>query len=98
MADWRWYLSVAAVQQWMALTGRSGPAEASNPDFAAAQDELGDLSLTASLARTPEKSSGALTYRGKVTLAGRRRRVELTVIPYPRDEGRLPQLVRVSLK
>lgn len=95
---WRWYLTIAAVRQYMTLAGLRGPLEMSNPDFARAQEELGELSLTANLARTPEKKSGALTYRGKVTIAGKRRRIECTVMPQGREEGDLPQLVRVSLK
>jgi len=33
-----------------------------------------------------------------VTLTGKRRRIELTVMPAGREEGDLPQLVRVTLK
>lgn len=95
---WRWYLTIATVRQWMAITGRVGELEDTNPDFLAAQEELGQLSLDCRLSRTPEARSGALTYRGKVTLHGRRRRVECTVMPVPRAEGALPQLVRVRLK
>lgn len=96
--DWRWYITIAAVRQWMELTGRRGPLEEDNPDFAAAQNELGDLSLTAKIANTPEHGSGALTYRGKITIGGKRRRIECTVMPIPRTEGRLPQLLRVRFK
>ena len=95
---WRWYITVAAVKQYMDLAGLSGPLETANPDFTLAQEALGQMSLTANLARTPAARSGALTYRGKVTLAGKRRRVELTVAPAGREEGALPQLVRVVLK
>lgn len=95
---WRWYLTIAAVRQYMDLTGRRGELEDSNPDFVAAQNELGALSLTARPAATAETKSGAVIYRGKVTIAGKRRRVECTVNPIPRVEGSLPQLLRVTLK
>lgn len=95
---WAWYISIAAVRQYMAITGRRGELEDTNPDFVEAQDELRELSLTARLAPTAKAASGALTYRGKITLNGKRRRVELTVMPAGRVEGDLPQLVRVVLK
>jgi len=98
MAAWRWYLTIAAVRQYMVLAGLSGELEDDNPDFLAAQNALGELSLTAKPARTAETESGAVIYRGKVTIAGKRRRIECTVMPIPRTEGKLPQLLRVTLK
>ena len=78
--------------------GLHGPLEAANPDFVAAQNALGELSLTAKPARTAETKSGAVIYRGKVTIDGKRRRIECTVMPIPRVEGKRPQLLRVTLK
>lgn len=49
---WKWYVTIAAVRQWMELTGGSGPLEDTNPDFVWAQNELGDFSLMAKLAPT----------------------------------------------
>ena len=95
---WRWYLTIAAVGQYMQLAGLRGPLEDGNPDFLRAEKELGELSLTAKPARTAETRSGAAFYRGKVTIAGKRRRIECTVMPIPRKEGALPQLLRVTLK
>lgn len=98
---WRWYLTIAAVRQYMTLAGLRGPLEETNPDFRAAQDALGELSLTTKPARTAETKSGAVIYRGKVTIHGKRRRIECTVctvMPIPRTEGALPQLLRVTLK
>lgn len=95
---WRWYLTIAAVRQYMELAGLRGPLEETNQDFVLAQDELGELSLTAKPARTAETKSGAVIYRGKVTIGGKRRRIECTVMPIPRTEGQLPQLLRVTLK
>jgi hypothetical protein len=95
---WRWYLTIAAVRQYMELAGLRGELEESNPDFVAAQNALGELSLTAKPARSAETKSGAVIYRGKVTIAGKRRRIECTVMPIPRTEGALPQLLRVTAK
>lgn len=97
---WRWYITIAAVRQYMTLAGLSGDLEDSNPDFLLAQSTLGDLSMTATLAvdASERTKSGASIYRGKVTLHGKRRRVECTVMPPIRSEGPLPQLVRVTLK
>lgn len=47
---WKWYITITAIREWMALTGRRGPLEDNNPDFVAAEAELGELSLTAHLA------------------------------------------------
>ena len=97
---WRWYLSIAAVRQYMDLAGLRGPLEDDNHDFAQAQEALGELSLTAKVATTASDAtkSGGVVYRGKVTIHGKRRRVECVVMPWPREEGKLPQLVRVTLK
>ncbi len=95
---WRWYLTIAAVRQYMDLAGLRGKLEDDNPDFVRAQEALGELSLTAKPARTAETKSGAVIYRGKITIAGKRRRIECTVMPIPRVEGELPQLLRVTLK
>ncbi len=97
---WKWYLSIAAVREWMALTGRGGELEDDNPDFVAAQNELGELSLTAKLAleASDKQRNGATIYRGRVMVRGKSRRAECTVMPPLRSEGPLPQLVRVTLK
>lgn len=98
--DWKWYITFAAVQQWMKLTGRHGELDDDNHDFVAAQNELGDLSLTAKLSEvaSEKQQSGASIYRGKVTVMGKRVRAECTVMPPIRSEGPLPQLVRVTIK
>jgi hypothetical protein len=98
--DWKWYITIAAVRQWMTLTGRGGELEEDNPEFIAAQNELGDLSLTARLAvdASEKQKNGGSIYRGKVTVKGKRVRAECTVMPPLRSEGPLPQLVRVTIK
>lgn len=95
---WKWYLSIAAVRQYMEIAGLSGPLEDDNPGFLLAQEVLGELSLTAKLVDTKEPRSGGSYYRGKIDLHGRRRRVEMVVMPPIRSEGPLPQLVRITLK
>jgi hypothetical protein len=84
----------------MTLTGRGGELEVDNPEFIAAQNELGDLSLTARLAvdASEKQKNGGSIYRGKVTVKGKRVRAECTVMPPLRSEGPLPQLVRVTIK
>lgn len=96
--DWPWYITVSAVRQYMQLAGLTGEPEDTNPNFLRAQDELGDLSLTAKPVIGKDTESGAVIYRGKVTIKGKRRRIECTVMPIPRTEGALPQLLRVTLK
>lgn len=98
MSKWKWYLSIAAVRQYMEIAGLKGECELENPDFDAAQNALGELSLTATPANTPPTQSGAIIYRCWVQLRGQRTRLELTVAPAARAEGALPQLIRVRLK
>ncbi len=109
---WHWYLTIDAVRQYMDAVGLAGPLEPDNPDFAAAEDALGQLSLTARPVDAPPSASGAVLYRGWLEIStkgrtakdragghkGRRRRVECTVMPARRAEGDLPQLIRVRLK
>jgi len=97
---WRWYITIAAIRQWMDLTGRTGALEEDNPAFLAAERELGDLSLTAKLAveASERQRSGASIYRGTAQVNGRSVRAECTVMPPLRGEGKLPQLVRVTSK
>ena len=88
---WRWYITVAAVRQYMLLAGL---------EEQAALEALGELSLTARLAldASERQRDGATIYRGRVTIRGKRRRIECTGMPPLRPEGPLPQLVRVTLK
>lgn len=97
---WEWYLTIAAVRQYMALAGLSGEMEERNPDFVRAQNELGEYSLTSRPVIGKNTESGAAIYRtGQIVLNGRNRvRLEFTVMPVPRAEGGLPQLIRVTRK
>jgi hypothetical protein len=98
---WRWYITIAAVRQYMELAGLRGELEDHNPDFVRAQNDLGEHSLTARVVRGKDSASGAIVYRteGKTTLPnGRKTRLEFTVMPIPRKEGAMPQLLRVTAK
>jgi hypothetical protein len=98
--DWKWYITVQAVKEWMRLTARKGELEDDNPEFLAAQDELGTMSMTFRLAQTASgrETSGASIYRGRIMVRGKSKRAECTVMPPGRTEGSLPQLVRVTPK
>ncbi len=98
MKNWSWYLTIAAVKQYMEIMGYIGPLETDNPDFERSQNELGEISLTAKPADTPPTASGAILYRPNVVISGKKTRLELTVQPAARKEGSLPQLVRVRVK
>lgn len=97
--DWRWYITIASIREYMAIMGCSGPLEDTNPDFLAAEEALGRYSLTAALA-PKVLPSGAVLYRsGKMRIRGRGgRRLEFVVVEVPRAEGLLPQLVSVRSK
>lgn len=58
--QWRWYLTVRAVGEWMAITGRSGPLEASNPAYLAAEAELGEFSRHATPAATADAARATI--------------------------------------
>lgn len=98
--SWRWFITVTAVGQWMRLTGRGGPLATDNPDYVEALAELGALSQTAGLAveKSDRREDGASVYRKRLTVKGRKVRVECVVMPPLRKEGDLPQLVGVELK
>lgn len=98
--DWNWYITVQAVREWMALTGRKGELEDNNPEFVAAQNELGEMSLTFRLSEsaTAKQKPGCEIYRGRIKVKGKSKRAECTVMTTKRGEGELPQLVRVNLK
>ena len=93
---WKWYISAEAIRQYAAIAYRGGPL--TDRQFDEAEEALGQLSLTANRADTPPTASGAMIFRAWTEINGRRERLELSVAPGPREEGDLPQLVRVRLK
>lgn len=85
-----WYISARAVRDYLALRGR--PVVDEGPAFDRAAVELQRMAEeTVASGREPKQmDSGALRYRGPKPL-----RLMLLVVPTPREEGDLPQLVRV---
>lgn len=84
-----WYVSAAAVREYMALTGMS--------DFDAASDEL--IELCARCADNYAARNGSPTVVGPNLLryrGPRPRQLRLFVSTETRPEGPLPQLVRIS--
>lgn len=102
--QWPWYMTVAAVREFMAIAGieddDDGAGAGGGPAWGRAERELGALCAQARLAdvKTPP-ASGAEVYRtGRVLVGGRKTKLEFYVQPAPRQEGDKPQLVRVRDK
>lgn len=96
--NWRWSLSIDAIRQLMEIyRWDTSVIDETNPRFIDAEQMLGDLSLSANKADTPQNRNGGEIYRDKLTIRGKRQRIELTVVP-PLKRGGLPSLVRVRLK
>jgi len=92
-----WYVTVQAVREYMAIAGL--PAQDEGPLFARAAAELERACDEARLKKAAkEKNRMAAIYEVKVTIRGRRVRLELYVAEQPRPEGDQPQLVRVREK
>lgn len=73
----RWYISAAAVRQYMALCGY--PADDDGPGFDAAALELESLCEQAKLARDVGPGQQSQLWRVKATVRGKRTRLELVV-------------------
>lgn len=86
-----WYISVAAVEQYM--EAKRVPVRSEGPEFDAAEEELMAIAIEAAGKKPRELKSGLLQYRSSG--AGRKLRLRLLVSPKPRKEGKLPQLVHV---
>lgn len=93
---WRWYITIAAIKEWMRINRRYGPLEYGNHAFERSENELGELSLTSRLSSSPPAIPGQQLWRGKLTLGSVRQRVECSIAP-AQDGGRLPALVWVRL-
>lgn len=89
----RWYITVAAVTEYQRIAGL--PVTREGDEFGAARMALSALCEQARLVR--DEGHRAI-YRLTADVGGRRRRLELTVSLAFRDEGDLPQLVRVRDK
>lgn len=89
----RWYITVAAVHDFQRILGLAEEPE--GPLFDRVAKQLDRITDDARLAKDEGHRQLWLV---KATLRGKRERLELTVVPGPRAEGPLPQLVRVRLK
>ena len=89
----RWYISAASVRQYQTILGLA-PVD-DGPQFDRAAVTLERLCEQAKLAR--DEGHRAI-YRVMTRINGRKTRLELTVSLSERDEGDLPQLVRVRDK
>lgn len=90
-----WYVTVAALRDWMRIGGWAEDEEA--------EADAALLALCSSGAPRDtgrRTDSGAEVWRTGRLEVGRRRgvRLELTVMPGPRPEGEKPQLLRVRAK
>lgn len=86
-----WYISAAAVRDYLRITGQAVVDD--GPIWDAAEQELIDhaIAIVRDRKEGRQLDSGALQYRG-----GRPLRLRYLVVPTPRHEGDLPQLVRVK--
>lgn len=92
----KFYISVAAVRQYMAIMGYSGGTDGDEFDRAAM--ELDQLADQARLAKDVDDKQRSQQWRVKTTVRGKRSRLELIVSMEQRPEGPLPQLIAVRNK
>ena len=92
----RWYISAAAVKQFMAIQGYVG--STAGPVFDRAAIELEDACEQARLAKDVGPGQVDQLWRVKWTVRGKRTRLELIVSLEKRPEGPLPQLIAVRNK
>lgn len=93
---YRWYLSAAAIREYLAIAGL--PDDDGGPNWGRAERELG---AHAEAARQSGSNNHSLIFRtGRVRVGDRTKstRLELFVRHTPREEGGLPQLVAVRNK
>jgi hypothetical protein len=92
----RWYISAAAVKQYMAIAGYQPDPD--GPGFDRAAKELDALAAESRLAKDVGPGQQSQQWRVKATIRGRRTRLELIVSLSERAEGDLPQLIAVRNK
>ncbi len=93
----RWYVTVAAVQDFLRICGAAPVRD--GPLFDGAAKELDAACESARLVRAAgESSRDAAIYRANVPIRGTGHLIDLYVAEALRPEGDLPQLVRVRLK
>lgn len=91
-----WYITVAAVRQYMRICGYEGDSD--GPVFDAAAIELERLCEQSRLAKDAGPHSPNQQWRVRANVRGKNTRLELIVAPDPRPEGDLPQLIAVRNK
>lgn len=91
-----WYISAAAVKQYMAIQGYHGSDD--GPVFDRAAAELDALCAESRLAKDVGPGQDSQQWRVKATVRGKRTRLELIVSLSHRPEGELPQLIAVRNK
>lgn len=92
----RWYITVAAVRDYMRIQGYAGSTD--GPVFDRAAIELEDLCEQAKLAKDVGPDQQSQLWRVKATVRDKRTRLELVVSTEPRPEGPLPQLIAIRNK
>lgn len=92
----KFYISAAAVRQYMQILGRA--INSDGPEFDRAAVELEQLAEEARLAKDVGPGQHHQQWRVKATVRGRRTRLELIVSVEQRSEGPLPQLIAVRNK
>lgn len=95
MSTWKWYMSAAAMRQFMSIAGYTD--DDGGPQWGAAEQELGAICESARLTEQTSRSGATIWRTGRVHVGPSRRKVrlELTVSNADRHEGDLPQLIRV---
>jgi hypothetical protein len=92
-----WYITVAAVRQWMEICRI--PPQDDGPLFDGAACTLDQLCQEARMVKAADETdTGAALYRATTRIRGRSAQIDLYVTEQPRPEGNHPQLVRVRLK
>lgn len=91
-----WYISAAAVKQYMSIMGYESDYD--GPIFDAAAIELEKLCDESRLAKDIGPGQESQLWRVKATVRGRRTRLELVVSLSRRAEGDAPQLIAVRNK
>lgn len=93
----KWYITVAAAKQWMAIQGY--PAEDDGDWWDTAEKELFAMQHDPSLVHKKTLPGGRIQeWHVYAPVRGHRAKIELTVSTDDRPEGHLPQLVRVRIK
>ena len=92
----RWYITAAAVRQYMVIQGRHGDGD--SPAFFRAERDLAQSAEQARLARDVDGRTRTQLWRVSWPVRGQTVRLELVVSIDSRPEGPLPALIAVRAK